>query len=202
MEEFIGTVKAFAFNFPPRGWQFCNGQIMSIAQNNALFAILGTTFGGNGQTTFGLPDLRGRTIVHPGQGPGLSNVNYGEVAGTEATSLTINNMPGHVHPIATGTGGQATLTVATVATAITGGTITNESDNGGNSFSSGGSTANVYSEPGGSGSGTSTINGIATTATLAGTTGLAGGSTPFSLRNPYLGIYMSICLEGVFPSRN
>jgi microcystin-dependent protein len=195
MEEYIATIKAFAFNFTPRGWAFCNGQIMSIAQNTALFSLIGTTYGGNGQTTFALPDLRGRSIVHPGQGPGLSNINYGEVSGTENVTLTINNMPAHGHVIPS-----LGLSAVTTINALSGGTVSNETDGGNNSFSSGGSTANVYSEPGGT---ATPIKGATTTGTTAvGTTGIAGSNIPFSLRNPYLGVYMSICLEGIYPSRN
>src|SRR5215218_9391620 len=89
----------FGGNFAPRGWAFCQGQILSIAQNTALFSLLGTTFGGNGQTTFALPDLRGRVPVGWGQGPGLSNRNLGEVGGQENTTLTQNEIPTHNHTL-------------------------------------------------------------------------------------------------------
>ena len=98
-EPFIGQIIMFGGNFAPRSWAFCNGQLLSIAQNTALFAILGTTYGGNGQTTFALPDMRGRSPKHPGQGPGLSSYDLGESAGVESTTLTINNMPTHNHLI-------------------------------------------------------------------------------------------------------
>jgi microcystin-dependent protein len=196
MEEYLGTVKAFAFNFAPRGWAFCQGQLISISQNTALFSLLGTTYGGNGQSTFALPDLRGRTIVHPGTGPGLSPVELGEVSGTENVTLTLNNLPAHVHPLVAGTGaGQ--VSVSTVINALNGGTISNECDNGGNSFSTGGATANMYSEPGGT---PSAIGGITTT--ISGSTSPVGNNQAFAIRNPYLGINMCICMEGVFPSRN
>src|SRR5690606_18132066 len=97
MEEFIGVVKIFAGNFAPRGWAFCQGQIMSIAQNTALFSLLGTTYGGNGQTTFGLPDLRGRVAIGTGAGPGLTNIVGGQVGGLEKVTLTINELPAHTH---------------------------------------------------------------------------------------------------------
>lgn len=87
----------FAGNFPIRGWAFCSGQLLSIAQNTALFSILGTTYGGNGQTTFALPDLRGRAPIGTGQGPGLSNISLGEQAGTENITLLIQNVPQHTH---------------------------------------------------------------------------------------------------------
>ena len=96
-EPFIGSVILFAGNFAPRGWAFCNGQILSIAQNTALFSLLGTTYGGNGQTTFALPDLRGRVPLHFGQGPGLSSYALGQSAGTESVTLNLNQMPAHTH---------------------------------------------------------------------------------------------------------
>ena len=96
-EAFIGEIRMFAGNFPPRGWQFCQGQLLSIAQNTALFSILGTTYGGNGQTTFALPDLRGRYPMQPGQGPGLSPRTLGEQGGSETVTLISNQMPAHTH---------------------------------------------------------------------------------------------------------
>src|SRR5215213_3857433 len=98
-EPFIGQIIQFAGNFAIRGYAMCNGQILSIAQNTALFSILGTTYGGNGQTTFALPDLRGRAPVHMGQGPGLSNVQLGEPGGAETVTLLPAQMPQHVHAV-------------------------------------------------------------------------------------------------------
>jgi microcystin-dependent protein len=98
-EPFLGELRLFPYNFAPRGWAFCQGQIMSIAQNTALFSLLGTTYGGNGQTTFGLPDLRGRAAVSSGQGPGLSPYTLGQQGGTESATLSQNNMPGHAHSV-------------------------------------------------------------------------------------------------------
>ncbi|MCR9286869.1 MAG: tail fiber protein [Bacteroidetes bacterium] len=91
MEPTLGQVAMFAGNFAPRGWAFCNGQILSISQNSALFSLLGTTYGGDGRTTFGLPDLRGRVPVHVGQGPGLSNVSLGRKFGQETMSIIPQN---------------------------------------------------------------------------------------------------------------
>ncbi|WPO78344.1 phage tail protein [Flavobacterium sp. KACC 22761] len=196
MDEYLGTIKAFAFNFPPRGWQLCQGQIVSIAQNTALFSLIGTYYGGNGQTTFALPDLRGRSIVHPGQGPGLSPISLGEVGGVENVTLTINNLPAHNHALVSGSG-SGQVAVATTINALNGGTITNDCDNGSNSFASGGATANMYSEPGGT---PSAVGGITTT--INGATGLAGNSNPIGIRNPYLGVNMSICVSGIFPPRD
>ena len=97
-EPFLGQICTFPYNFAPRNWAFCQGQIMSIAQNTALFSLLGVTYGGNGQTTFGLPDLRGRAPISSGQGPGLSNYAQGQVGGNESVTLTTNDMPAHTHP--------------------------------------------------------------------------------------------------------
>lgn len=97
MEPFIGQIMMFAGNFAPRGWAFCDGQLLSIASNSALFSILGTTYGGDGRTTFALPDLRGRVPMHAGTGPGLTPRQLGEKGGIETTSLTVNNLPPHNH---------------------------------------------------------------------------------------------------------
>ncbi|KRD08899.1 hypothetical protein ASE21_13680 [Flavobacterium sp. Root901] len=195
-EVFLGSIMAFGFTFNPRGWQTCSGQFISISQNSALFALLGTTYGGNGQTTFALPDLRGRSMVGVGNGPGLTPIVYGQVGGTENMTLTLNNMPMHNHQLLPGTGaGQ--VNVATNALAATGGAITNDTDGGANSFAAGGSTPNIYSEPG---TGTAKIGGITTA--ISGSTGIAGASQAFSIRDPYLGINLCIAMEGIFPSRN
>jgi len=104
MEPFLGQLMLVPYNFAPQGWAFCNGQIMSIAQNSALFSLLGTTYGGNGQTTFALPDLRGRVAVSSGQGPGLQNYSLGEVAGSESVTLISTQMPAHTHLVGASTG--------------------------------------------------------------------------------------------------
>lgn len=97
LDPFIGEIMLFAGNFAPRGWAFCDGQILSISQNTALFSLLGTTYGGNGVTTFALPDLRGRAPVHFGQGAGLSSYVLGQKAGVEAVTLGVNEIPAHTH---------------------------------------------------------------------------------------------------------
>lgn len=99
MEPFIGMIVQFGGNFAPRGWAFCDGQLLAISSNSALFSILGTTFGGDGRTTFGLPDLRGRVPMHPGNGPGLSPRRLGEKGGVETVTLTVNNLPSHSHAL-------------------------------------------------------------------------------------------------------
>src|SRR6185295_12464655 len=98
-EPFIGMIVMFAGNFAPRNWAFCNGQLLSIAQNTALFSILGTTYGGDGRTTFALPDLRGRVPIHPGQGPGTSNYSLGQQGGVENVTVTQNQLPAHSHGV-------------------------------------------------------------------------------------------------------
>jgi microcystin-dependent protein len=96
-EPFLGQIQSFGFNFAPRGWAMCNGQLLSIAQNTALFSLLGTTYGGNGQTTFALPNLQSRIPLHFGQGPGLSQYDLGQQAGEETVTLISTQMPQHNH---------------------------------------------------------------------------------------------------------
>ena len=96
---FIGLIKMFAGNFAPRGWAFCDGQLLSISTNTALFAILGTIYGGDGRTTFGLPDLRSRAPMHPGKGPGLTRRRLGEKAGFDTVTLTVQQLPSHTHQL-------------------------------------------------------------------------------------------------------
>lgn len=99
MDPFIGQVMLFAGPFAPRGWAFCDGQILSISSNDALFSILGTEYGGDGRTTFGLPDLRGRAPIAPGSGPGLSHYDLGQAGGVENASLTTDQLPSHTHSL-------------------------------------------------------------------------------------------------------
>jgi len=99
MDPFIAEVKLFAGNFAPRGWAFCEGQLLPISQNSALFSLIGTTYGGDGRTTFALPDLRGRVAIGPGNGPGLSSYREGQKGGQEHVTLTTNQMPSHNHAI-------------------------------------------------------------------------------------------------------
>lgn len=174
-EPYLASIVMFAGNFAPRGWAFCAGQILPIAQNTALFSLLGTTFGGNGQTTFALPDLRGRAPVGQGQGPGLSNIDLGEVAGSETVTLLGTNMPAHNHTVGCdGTGSSSLNPVAN---------IPGLSDDRNASVT-------VYSA--------AAPNGTMNPAMI----GMAGGNQPFNNRNPYLGINFIIALEGIFPSRN
>lgn len=98
-EGFIGEIRMFAGNFAPRGWAFCEGQLLAVSSNEALFSILGTTYGGDGRTTFGLPDLRGRVPIHAGTGPGLSTRQLGSRSGSETNILSVNNLPSHSHTV-------------------------------------------------------------------------------------------------------
>ncbi len=182
MEGTIGEIRMFAGNFAPRSWAFCNSQILSIAQNTALFSILGTTYGGNGQTTFGLPDLRGRVPIGTGQGPGLPNVSLGEMSGTPTTTLLATNMPAHTHTVAA-SGSMACKTGA------------GDADSPGGNIPAGSATDENYAAP-------ASANGSMAAINVTGTTGIAGGSQPFSIMQPYLGMNYIICMQGIFPSRN
>ncbi len=175
MEGYIAQILFFAGSFAPRNWAFCEGQIMQIASNTALFSLLGTTYGGNGTTTFALPDFRGRVPVGAGQGPGLSSVTIGEKFGSPATTLTIVQMPAHTHTAA-----------ATVAAASTNGSSASPN---GNIFATTG--ANAFA---------ATSNGLAAPGTLS--LGVFGGNQPFTLQQPTLAINFVICLYGYYPSRN
>jgi len=96
-EPFVGEIRMFAGNFAPRGWAFCDGQLLAVSQNDALFSLLGTIYGGDGRTTFGLPDMRGRIPIHAGAGPGLSDRRLGAKGGDENVTLTTNQLPSHTH---------------------------------------------------------------------------------------------------------
>jgi microcystin-dependent protein len=181
------------FNFSPKGWAFCNGQLISIVQNTALYSLLGVTFGGDGINTFGLPDLRGRTIVHPGQGTGLADpVLWGEKGGTQKVTLTQNNMPMHNHALVNGTAVAKTI----INTNATGG-LSNDPDGGKAILGCLGNTPYIYSDENTS---NNSVGGAVTT--ISGSTGIAGASLPFDNRSPFLGIYTSIALYGLFPMRD
>lgn len=181
LEPYIAGIVLFAGNFPPRGWAFCQGQILSIAQNTALFSLLGTTYGGNGTTTFALPDLRGRVPVSQGQLPGGSFYDLGQQAGTETNTLIITQLPSHTHPL------QLTAQVqvsdkARATEEIDGAFLTN-------------AAAPAYATAGTSGQ---NLGGV----TASGTALPTGGNQPVNNRSPYLALNYIIALEGIFPARN
>lgn len=182
-EPFIGEIKILSFNFPPQSYQLCSGQIMSIAQNTALFSLLGTTYGGNGQTTFALPDLRGRIPVGQGQGPGLTNYVIGQIGGTTSVSILTSNLPAHVH----------TLNAMQVKLQANNGNADELSPQG--NFPATSSNA-AYS---GNGASPNTFTGGTQ---ITGTTDMTGSNLPLSIINPYLTINYSIAINGIFPSRN
>lgn len=193
MTPFIGQIQPFGFNFPPRGWSLCNGQIMSIAQNTALFSLIGTAFGGDGRSTFALPDLRGRSMVHVGSGAGLSHVSWGQRGGAEIAQLSIANMPSHTHPLSS-----AAAQIQTTVYTTSNDEETSETGSGENALGTGGSMPSIYREsPAAS---TNKLGGVVTT--VNGTTEGAGFGQNFNIRSPFLGIYVSIALVGIYPSRN
>jgi microcystin-dependent protein len=129
-EPFLGEIRMVGFNFAPRGWATCDGQILAIAQNTALFSLLGTQFGGNGQTTFALPDLRGRVPIHQGQGPGLSPRTIGEMAGETNHTLIMTEMPMHNHLVACNNEGASTGRPAGAVPSVSGSNIYAASSDG------------------------------------------------------------------------
>lgn len=202
-DPFLGEIRIVGFTFAPVGWAMCNGALVSISQNNALFALLGTTYGGNGQTTFGLPDLQGRSPVGTGSGLGLSPISPGEKSGTESVTLTINNMPSHTH-IAQVTGGVSVSgSVAIPAcSAPTAGTqtATPATNTVLGPVSAAGRPGELYTT---TAANTTLLpfNVQMNGPTPAITNSLTGNSQPVALRNPYLGLTFIIALQGVFPSR-
>ena len=198
MEPFIGQIMAVGFNFAPRGWAFCNGQLLSINSYPSLYSLLGTAYGGDGVTSFGLPDLRGRTLLHTGQGPGLDMITRGERGGYTEVTLTNANLPAHNHLLMQRNGG-VQLNVETTIYTTDNGYDTAESDNGNNGLGTSGNMPEIYRE---APTQSDHLAGVATTATISGTTELTGSQHGFNIRNPFLGVNMIIALEGIFPSRS
>lgn len=184
MEAYLSMIAMYGCNFAPRGWMMCSGQILNISTNTALFSLLGTTFGGNGQTTFALPDLRGRVPMHWGQGPGLTPRNLGDMSGTESTTMTSNQMPMHTH----GATATSTLYAETAQS-----TARNPE---GNMFAT--PTAPIFAAPDPASNRAMGAESVQTTVTVAP----AGGGQPIPLVQPFLAVTFCICTEGLFPSRN
>lgn len=209
-DPFMGEIRMFAGTYAPRGWAFCNGQLLAISSNSALFSLLGTNYGGDGVTTFALPNLQSRSPVGTGTGGGLTHIALGQVAGTENVSLTTGQLPIHA-PTATFTGNASAVTgTVDVATATP---VAMVPPTAGNTSYLSATTAKA-------GVANVTINGLftgtapdATKANLGGvhgnvtptgtvTVNPVGGGLPVGIRNPYLGMNFIIALEGIYPSRN
>jgi microcystin-dependent protein len=170
---FLGAIFMFGFNFAPRGWATCDGQLLSIAQNSALFSLLGTYYGGDGVQTFALPDLRGRVAVHQGQHPGGSVYTIGEVGGEETVTLAVSQMPVHNHIVeANSNPGD---------TGAPGGAI----------FANSGATDREY-----------LASGLANVAMSPSIISASGGNQPHDNMQPFLTINFCIALEGIYPSRS
>lgn len=171
MDPFVAEVRIFAGNFAPKGWATCDGQLLPISQNTALFSLLGTTYGGDGKSNFALPDMRGRAAMQPGQGPGLSDRYLGESAGEETVTLIVSEIPAHNHTIMS----------------INDSGDTNQPAGNGFARSTG---ASVYSP---SGPQQASLSPTALSPT--------GGSQPHNNMQPYLVLNYIIAMQGVFPQR-
>jgi microcystin-dependent protein len=229
MDAFMGTVLAVGFNYPPRGWLFCNGQTVPISQNSAMFALLGTMYGGDGQSTFGIPDLRGRVVVgSQAQGPGLANVTQGEKAGTNnatvisngTATITLNtaNMPSHTHTATLNLSGLTATTNISVGSNTTGSATMAAGSTLTSTLAPPAATnlsaaiylpaATTQTAPQNLGGVTTTVNSTGGTVTNSNT----GSGTPLTVpvvstatisnMQPYLGLNYIIAMEGIFPSRN
>jgi microcystin-dependent protein len=174
-DPFVAEIRIFPFNFAPKGWAFCDGQLLPISQNTALFSLLGTTYGGDGKSTFALPDLQGRAPMHPGQGQGLSLHDLGEESGSESVTLLNSEIPVHNHTV-----GRALDQPGNVMTPV------------GSIWAQGGTAravVNVYNP------------GPPTAAMKADVIQPTGGSLPHNNMQPYLTLNFCIALQGVFPAR-
>jgi microcystin-dependent protein len=203
-EPFIGEIRWVPYTFAPRGWADCNGQLLSIAQNQALFALIGTDYGGDGQVTFALPDMRGRVPMHVGLGPGLSNRVIGEKGGNESHALTIDELPAHshaagshAHPIPALTLDLKASSSAAISTSAAGNVLATVASQGNQK-----SVTRIY------GGGAADVSLGASGATLASATGnasgvtsSAGGDAAHPILSPYLGVRCIIATSGIFPSR-
>lgn len=182
MDPTMAEIRLFAGNFAPLSWAFCNGALLSIAENTALFSLLGTTYGGDGQVTFGLPDFRGRAAIGTGQGPGLSNYDLGQMSGTNAVTMLTVNLPPHTHAAVVNASTTATASSPANAYPATGNGVTSD----GVQFQMGAFTGSKA--------------GIMNTSMIQ--VGPSGSNSPISVTNPYLGLNYIIAVEGIYPSRS
>lgn len=197
MEGTIGQIQSFGFNFAPRSWATCSGQLMPISNNTALFSLIGTVYGGDGRTTFALPDLRGRSALGFGDGPGVSPVPIGQRSGRESVTLNILNLPSHNHSASFTPAGATPSTLNAIQTDATtqdpAGNMLADPPGAVKTYAPKGNHEPVAMDPasitGGSAGGSVTVNNT-------------GGNQSFEIRNPYLGINYSIALFGIFPSRS
>lgn len=171
----LGEIRIFAGNFAPQGWFLCQGQLLPISQYEALYNLIGTTYGGDGQTTFGLPNLQGRGPVHIGQGLGLSNYVLGQASGSETVTLTSNQMPAHTHLFQAGVNTDGTKTTLFDGT-------------------------NAY--PGVTSGATYASTTDSTMGTMTGPGGITGGNQPHENMQPFLAVNFIIAYEGIYPSQN
>ncbi|WP_193612959.1 phage tail protein [Nocardioides lijunqiniae] len=172
-DPFVAEIRIFPFSFAPKGWAWCDGQLMPLSQNTALFALLGTTYGGNGKSNFALPDLRGRAPMHPDQGPGLSPRDLGESAGARSVTLQPSEMPSHAHHQLADASGRADLQTPGPDRVLA-------RSSGGSAYQTTTSGLEPMSEQ-----------------SLAP----AGADQPHNNLQPYLACYFNIALQGVFPPR-
>lgn len=170
-DQFVGEIRSFPFNFAPRGWALCNGQLLPISQNTALFSLLGTAFGGDGKSTFGLPNLQGAAAMGAGQGPGTSRRDPGETGGVESVTLLESEIPVHTHQV------RASTDEGTTRTPVSGAALASPPE--GDLYGTGGTAVEMAPE----------------------TVAPAGGSLPHSNMQPYLTAQYCIALQGIFPQR-
>jgi len=171
-DPFVAEIRIFPFNFAPTGWAWCNGQLLPLSQNTALFSLLGTTYGGDGKSTFALPDLQGRAPMHPGQGPGLSLHDLGESGGAETVTLLQSEMPSHNHAMRGATQDPALAKLVSSDASF--------------ALSQGGALYQATND----------------TALAPEAIAPAGGDQPHNNLQPYLTFYFNIALQGVFPPRS
>ncbi len=191
MEPFLAQIIMFGGNFAPRGWALCDGQLLPIASNQALFSLLGTTYGGDGRTTFALPDLRGRSPIHAGTGPGLNTVKLGQRGGAEYVTLTVSNMPSHNH----------TATIGSAQAAVT---LKASVDEGSSDEAEGNILASGISKMYAAANVADQVNLAPVAAPVTGNVTVfnQGGQQPFYNRNPFEVVNYIIALQGTFPSRS